>query len=42
MKTKEEMKKLVTEYYLSLPIINDEALDDFMSELLNYFEGTQE
>lgn len=42
MKTKEEMGKLVAEYYLSLPLINDEALDDFMSELLNYFEEAPE
>ena len=40
MKTREEMKTLVNDYYLSLPLINDEALDEFMVELLNYFNET--
>jgi hypothetical protein len=42
MKTKDEMKTLVANYYLSLPVINDEALDEFMNELLNYFDGAPE
>ncbi len=39
MKTKQEMLKLTQEYFLSLPLINDEVLEEFVIEVLSYFEG---
>lgn len=41
MKTKNEMKALVNSYYLSLPLINDDLLDDFLNDLLVYFNETE-
>lgn len=39
MKTKQEMLKLTQEYFLSLPMLNDEALNEFVIEVLSYFES---
>lgn len=39
MKTKEEMRQLVDNYYLSMPMIADEALDEFIHELIEYFHA---
>lgn len=42
MKTKEEMRMVVDKYYLSLPLVADEALDEFVNELIMYFHGDGE
>jgi hypothetical protein len=41
MKTKKEMKTLVNNYYLSLPVITDNQLDDLLIDLLIYFNETE-
>lgn len=42
MKTKEEMRQLVNNYYLSMPVIADEALDEFVNELIEYFNSDED
>ena len=42
MKTKEEMRRLVNDYYLSLPVITDSLLDNLLMDLLIYFNETEE
>ena len=36
------MKTLVNNYYLSLPVITDNLIDDLLIDLLIYFNETEE